>query len=1149
MSELVIRDFNEELYLEANPDIKDMIKKGLYKNVKEYLEKQGIKEIKEGIRKFHPEFEVFNEELYLEKFSDVKEAVEKKLFKNGFDHFCKDGYKEIITKYRLYEKDKYIGFIENYNNGYITGWIVDQKYFDVNVKFDLYVNDKCIVNNITPNIFREDLFKKFNRNGLFGFRVHVGYIEEGNIYIKVNNKFVNSNNFKIYFDLMSFKDKEENLLDFYPHLKILFDNKDFLKLKNEIKNIIGNEYDNPLILVFIKVAFLYKLDISFFPFLNKIKNDKIKFLISHLIFSIIKYLWKEKGSIYVQEIEIKHIILFIKLIVNEKVEDLIIEDEFKIKDEKEFYNLIERLFRSKYYFKPYHVDKVLNLLLNENLKYKLDELKIEYTNLYEMIKSIWLDIIKINNLNVEEYLSKMDFFGKLDLDVILIAHILDLIKILIQFKKEIDIDYIFRTFQDKIEKINSFEIIRKIHFLKPTLYYFLGNIESAYFNLESLLSSYDIYTLEWNINFLSDILYSYGKLYGFDKINFKFYELIKNRIKEDRSSYKDNILMLYFYKKENLNTDFYFKILRNLMWRIFEFDGSKEELEKVFNLVEDNYLLLYPYFDFYLNLKNNLLIQKKSSYKELNTLDDNTELLKVYLYNEKLCKCKIKDDFLGLINDISYIESKNNKKEKNKSFIIFQKIRNQKEFNIYKDFYSSLKRKFNFLKSIKINFVIGNNIFNEHYQEIKKEELKYSLNDLENILYLNYNTIFNHNIISYFNNINIDECILKNDYKKLGVFKTSYRESDLELFLKDINKFNLDIKLQCSILSFSNLNEKEIKYLMNLNFPVIFLKESLYDSLKYLINLYKIADHMNSINTKTVSLISLKKSKQNDNDDIACFIVERNEKEKLESILDYYRDLGVDKFYIIDNCSDDDTLEYLSKFNDVELFSTSQAYSQSLYGVKWCDVLIKSKRINKWNLIIDADELLVLDNFKNLKDLRNYLINNDYDSLYVPFIDMYSKGSIKNTPLKKGIENLKECGYYDKVFFTYYTLQGGITGNLPTFQGGVRFRHFNLNTVVLNKIPFFKFIPKMRLREGLHWIDNCKPFFGGGVLLHFKYTHFFYDYVEREIKRGQHWNNASEYKQYYEVIKNNIEFSLYDKDFSAYFNNVSTFFEKIIEGF
>ena len=120
---------------------------------------------------------------------------------------------------------------------------------------------------------------------------------------------------------------------------------------------------------------------------------------------------------------------------------------------------------------------------------------------------------------------------------------------------------------------------------------------------------------------------------------------------------------------------------------------------------------------------------------------------------------------------------------------------------------------------------------------------------------------------------------------------------------------------------------------------------------------------------------------------------------------------------------------------------------------------------------------------------------------------------------------------------------------MNTYQGGLRSRTFNLYSVILNKVPLFKFNPKHKLREGLHWIDNSSPAYGKAVLLHFKYIETFHQYVVSEIKRGQHWNGASEYWQYHHFLNRNPDFSFYNHTLSQKFTSVELFYKEMFRPF
>lgn len=69
--------------------------------------------------------------------------------------------------------------------------------------------------------------------------------------------------------------------------------------------------------------------------------------------------------------------------------------------------------------------------------------------------------------------------------------------------------------------------------------------------------------------------------------------------------------------------------------------------------------------------------------------------------------------------------------------------------------------------------------------------------------------------------------------------------------------------------------------------------------------------------------------------DVLLFSTLRNEHVRLPYFLEYYRDLGVSHFLIVDNDSRDDGAAYLSRQPDVSLWSTSASYKRARFGVDW----------------------------------------------------------------------------------------------------------------------------------------------------------------------------------------------------------------------
>jgi hypothetical protein len=298
----------------------------------------------------------------------------------------------------------------------------------------------------------------------------------------------------------------------------------------------------------------------------------------------------------------------------------------------------------------------------------------------------------------------------------------------------------------------------------------------------------------------------------------------------------------------------------------------------------------------------------------------------------------------------------------------------------------------------------------------------------------------------------------------------------------------------------------------------------------FFINKQAISSSHNSV----TSMLKLKSSKHAIDSKLSALVAQRNEYNRLPFFLDYYRKMGVDHFYFIDNASDDGkTINYLLEQPDVSLYVTPQSYSQGRFGVSWVDHLIRRERYNKWNLVLDPDEFLECKGFDNLSSLIEHLETHGFTALHSHFIDYYSSTSIKSSVCNEGDDITEVCKTHDKRFFSTYSPLGGTGSKYPTYQGGVRSRTFGVDSVVLSKIPLYKHTsPEVYPREGVHWIDNVKPLYGIATLKHYKYISTFHEYVERESARGEHWNGASEYRQYHEVLSQNADYSLFSKFYS-----------------
>lgn len=266
--------------------------------------------------------------------------------------------------------------------------------------------------------------------------------------------------------------------------------------------------------------------------------------------------------------------------------------------------------------------------------------------------------------------------------------------------------------------------------------------------------------------------------------------------------------------------------------------------------------------------------------------------------------------------------------------------------------------------------------------------------------------------------------------------------------------------------------------------------------------------------------------------DILLFSTLRNEKVRLAWFLQYYRDLGVKHFLMVDNNSDDGSAAYLAEQPDVSLWWTDRSYKRSRYGVDWLNRLQRRYGVGHWCLVVDVDEFLVYPfcDTRPLSALTDWLDASAIRSFGAMLLDMYPKGPLDAQPYREGQDPLDIACWFDA---GNYTMTRNPTyGNL-WIQGGPRSRAFFPENPgrapALNKIPLVKWDARyayassthMLLPRGLNLVyDEWGGEKASGCLLHAKFLHTFVDKSDEELARRQHYAGGREYEAYAERLKN-----------------------------
>jgi Flp pilus assembly protein TadD len=282
-------------------------------------------------------------------------------------------------------------------------------------------------------------------------------------------------------------------------------------------------------------------------------------------------------------------------------------------------------------------------------------------------------------------------------------------------------------------------------------------------------------------------------------------------------------------------------------------------------------------------------------------------------------------------------------------------------------------------------------------------------------------------------------------------------------------------------------------------------------------------------------------------DAIVSFMCVRNELLRLPYSLSYYRRLGISRFFVIDNDSSDGTLEYLLDHADVHVWHTARSFREARCGTDWIELLLQNYGVNRWCLVVDADELLCYPDYENrrLEALCADLDREGKRAFLAILVDMYSDKPVNETHYRPGLDFRAVCPFFDRTFYHLKTDNFSGHDKHPSYFGGLRRRVFgggepgkdDRHFYCLNKVPLIKYDQSLVLSDNLHWTSCNEIAEETGCLLHFKYFSSFLNSAREEFERKEHWNYGIQYAQYAKAIKNNPNLILFSADHSIRFQD------------
>jgi hypothetical protein len=186
--------------------------------------------------------------------------------------------------------------------------------------------------------------------------------------------------------------------------------------------------------------------------------------------------------------------------------------------------------------------------------------------------------------------------------------------------------------------------------------------------------------------------------------------------------------------------------------------------------------------------------------------------------------------------------------------------------------------------------------------------------------------------------------------------------------------------------------------------------------------------------------------------------------------------------------------------------------------VSWQQAVLGNLCLGKWVLLADADELLVYPGCeqRSLSAFIAEIASEGADAVRIDMVDMYPFGDLRDADFAKQ-PPFAAAPWFDSPAIDPWHIGAGWFSNVHGFVSHLRHRAVPdapPHDFVAQKFALLRYQPWVRLSQGLHYAANVNVSERSCWFAHFKYHAGFREKVETEIHRGQHFNNAAEYRRY-----------------------------------
>ena len=262
-------------------------------------------------------------------------------------------------------------------------------------------------------------------------------------------------------------------------------------------------------------------------------------------------------------------------------------------------------------------------------------------------------------------------------------------------------------------------------------------------------------------------------------------------------------------------------------------------------------------------------------------------------------------------------------------------------------------------------------------------------------------------------------------------------------------------------------------------------------------------------------------------DAILALATIRNEIARLPEFLNHYRALGVDHFLIVDNGSDDGSVEYLAAQPDVSLWHCGGGYRASRFGMDWLMALLWRHGHGHWCVTVDADELLIYPGHErhDLRALTHHLDAERIEGMGALMLDLYPTGPLGTTDAPDDAPLTARLPWFDA---GPHRSRRILPRRNLWVQGGVRDRGFFADRP--ERAPTLNKLPLIRWRRGMAYFNSTHSMLPprlnllwdgpgdarlSGVLLHSKFLPEIVAKSAEELHRAQHFVDPAPYRAYH----------------------------------